>query len=60
MGSPHRPAPFRCAHSPVLLPACFARGAAYVAGAEEVQGKGFVPWCYKDIHAQLGKESQRS
>lgn len=27
---------------------------------EEVQGEGFVPWCYPDIHPQLGKETQRS
>ena len=28
-------------------------------GAADVQGAGFSPWCYPDIHPQLGKESQR-
>lgn len=27
--------------------------------AEEVQGKGFVPWEYADMHPKLGKESER-
>lgn len=27
--------------------------------AADVQGAGFSPWCYPDIHPQLGKESQR-
>ena len=27
------------------------------ADASEVQGKGFNPWCYPELHAQLGKES---
>lgn len=27
--------------------------------AEEVQGKGFCPWEYPDIHTQLGKETER-
>ncbi|KAI7842034.1 hypothetical protein COHA_004235 [Chlorella ohadii] len=29
------------------------------ASEAEVQGAGFSPWCYPDIHPQLGKESQR-
>jgi hypothetical protein len=27
--------------------------------AEEVQGKGFSPWDYPDLHEMLGKEEQR-
>lgn len=27
--------------------------------AEEVQGKGFIPWEYPDMHEKLGKESER-
>lgn len=27
--------------------------------AEEVQGKGFSPWSFPDIHAKLGKETER-
>ncbi|KAI3429462.1 hypothetical protein D9Q98_005554 [Chlorella vulgaris] len=26
---------------------------------EEVQGAGFVPWCYPDLHPKLGKEAER-
>ncbi|EFN59995.1 hypothetical protein CHLNCDRAFT_133152 [Chlorella variabilis] len=29
------------------------------ASEEEVQGEGFVPWSYPDIHAKLGKEAER-
>lgn len=26
---------------------------------EEVQGAGFSPWCYPELHSLLGKETQR-
>lgn len=43
------------AHSPPRYPSVHL-----APTAEEVQGAGFSPWCYPDLHPQLGKETQRA
>lgn len=63
------PGPGSCCGAPMPPSRLFRRGtAAHSASlahphpscvAAEVQGAGFSPWCYPDIHPQLGKESQR-